>query len=128
MRHFLVLSVAWFISTAAMGQIDVILALPSPCTGTGNEIVRKERGELHLTIHPNPAQGDFVVQIASNQVLGKLHLEILNLQGQILYTGEFCCDADQYTRLLSGLPLSAGFYYLSIRNDGHSATRPLVLR
>ncbi|MBL4705382.1 MAG: T9SS type A sorting domain-containing protein [Flavobacteriales bacterium] len=100
---------------------------------TDNEIVKVQTAaaasidenalELGLTVFPNPTEGN--ISVKSSVTLNNAQIKVTDVTGKIVFTDSQLVN----NRLDLNLShLSGGIYYLTVSNDGLTATKKIVIQ
>lgn len=123
---FLLFSV--IVTTYVSGQISVTLDLPNPCNSVNIDTPEKETDALGFSIIPNPNDGEFILNISSKEVLGKVSIHILGIRGDRIFSEEIYCKSMSCIKKISLDYLSKGIYIISVNGEKYKKTGKLVIK
>ena len=97
---------------------DIILAGPVGITEFDNNVI--------FGIYPNPTNGQFIVEF-SNQKKDDYLIEVKNIIGQLIYTGQVNNISENFTKQIDLSKHNQGVYFLSISNSSGTRTEKLIV-
>jgi hypothetical protein len=81
---FLFISLMVFGMGKGFSQTEVTLMLSDPCATTNvKNIIQKP--SFDLSVYPNPAKDNIVLDLAASDRIGEVDVQIINIQGAVLY-------------------------------------------
>jgi hypothetical protein len=100
---------------------DDLLVTIDACTGIDD--LNTNRIALH--IYPNPSTGIFNIEV-SGYGEESFDLSVMNLQGQMIFTGNLNMNAGAYSNRLDLSYLPRGVYYVMIRTENSTSTKKII--
>ena len=91
------------------------------CTGLDD----LEEDRIGLNIYPNPSSGIFNIEVRGSMD-ESFNLNVVNLQGQSVFSGELNLTSGLYKNSLDLSYLPRGIYYVTIRTDQSSSTKKII--
>lgn len=119
MRKTFILSLFFTIfSIYAYGQIEVTLDLPSPCASVSIDELETDQKEAIFSLSPNPSNGIFSLKIISDDIIGRVSVEVMSLQGRQVLSEQIFSNSNSSVKKYNLSYLQKGVYiiYLSGKN------------
>ena len=114
---------------------EVTVTDASGCTGTDTVTVTVDicdgisstSGNMHMLIFPNPARDALNIQI-NHDGLKHLNIEMMNIQGQVVYIDKAGNISGNYKSQIDVSSLSKGVYYLRVKEEGFLSVRKIIVQ
>jgi pullulanase/glycogen debranching enzyme len=90
----------------------------------------ENQNEEHFIIYPNPAEGEFYVDIMQSEMLqGDTSIRLLNVFGQLIYEKQFSItEGRNKIQVTPPADLSEGLYILELVNQNGGLTKSVILK
>ena len=99
---------------------DSITVHVKNCTG-----IEETKGELGMSIYPNPNNGTF--SITANSDVKDINLVVSDLQGRVIYTANYTTMASGESKSINLNHAAAGLYLLHMQSGSQQHTEKIVI-
>ncbi len=110
-----------------VSAVPILVKLDTAVAGGGVGLEERARRESHLTVFPNPNDGDFTVEIILKEG-GLLETQLLDLSGKVVRAKQFAVGAGETQISFSEKNLTPSFYFLRTRLKNNPDARRNVAK
>ncbi len=127
-KQFVLLLLLAVVGIYGNAQILVTLNLPDPCMSLGIIQNEKVKNTVDFTLSPNPTNGEFCLKITSNEMLGKVLIEVVGIQGRLKYSEQIYSNNNSCIKKFNLKSLTSGVYILSLFGENFNKQQKLIIK
>ncbi|TVR75880.1 MAG: T9SS C-terminal target domain-containing protein [Chitinophagaceae bacterium] len=127
LQTFFLMLFLFFSFGVANAQTVVVLELQDPCATVSVEETLQQKQSFQLDIFPNPANDRIVVKASSGEQMGKIKIQLINLNGAVILSEELFSENNAFMKTFNISHLPRGTYIMNLFKGTEKTSRKVII-
>jgi len=113
------------------GLYTVIVSDSNGCVNSANQYVLisgiDEVNDSNISIHPNPSNGNFIVELLQSENFGEVSIDILNTLGQKNFSSAEKISSHEWKKEIDLHTAASGVYFIEIKTEKEFVRKKILI-